>query len=51
MPGFEPVEADDAEVAEDVIAASNGDVVDGEASPELDVAAVKAGDDEGQDKA
>ena len=52
LPGLEPVvdEADDAEAAEDVIAASNGDVPDGEDAP-VDVAAVKAADDEGQDKA
>jgi hypothetical protein len=52
LPGVEPVvdEADDAEPAEDVIAALNGDVADGEDAP-VDVAAVKAADDEGQDKA
>ena len=52
LPGLEPVEdeADDAEVAEDVIAASNGDVPDGEDAP-ADVAAVNAADDAGQDKA
>ena len=51
LPGLEPVEDDDAEAAEDVIAASNGDVPDGDVAPELDVAAVKAGDDEDPDKA
>ena len=50
LPGLEPVEADDAEAAEDVIAASNRDVPDADAAPELDVAAVKAGDDEDPDK-
>lgn len=51
LPGVEPVvdEADDAEPAEDVIAASNGDVPDGEDAP-VDVAAVKAADDEDDDK-
>jgi hypothetical protein len=51
LPGLEPVEADDAEVTEDVIAASNGDVPDADAAPELDLAAVKPGDDEEPDKA
>jgi len=52
LPGLEPVEDDDVEAAaEDVIAASNGDVPDEDAAPELDVAAVKAGDDEDPDKA
>ena len=52
LPGLELVEeADDGEVAEDVIAASDvGDVPDGDAAPEPDVAALKAGD-EGADKA
>ena len=54
LPGLEPVEAlddaDDDEAAEDVIAASNGDVPGGEDAP-ADVAAVSAADDEGQDKA
>ena len=52
LPGLEPVvdEADEAEAAEDVIAASNGDVPDGEDAP-VDVAAVKAADDEDVDKA
>ena len=52
LPGLEVVvdEVDDAEAAEDVIAASNGDVPNGEDAP-ADVAAVKAADDEGQDKA
>jgi hypothetical protein len=50
LPGLEPVEADDAEIAEDVIAASNGDVPDGDEAPDLDVAAVKAADDEDVDK-
>ena len=53
LPGLGPAvdEADDVEAAEDVIAASNGDVPDEDVAPELDVAAVKAGEDEGQDKA
>jgi len=52
LPGLELVEeADDGEAAEDVIAASNGDVPDADAAPEQDVAAVKPGDDEGADKA
>jgi hypothetical protein len=54
LPGLEPVvdEADESEAAEDVIAASDiGDVPDGDAAPEPDVAALKAGDDEGPDKA
>jgi hypothetical protein len=51
LPGLEPVEADDAEVTKDVIAASNGDVPDADAAPEPDVAAVKPGDDEEADKA
>ena len=35
LPGLEPVEDDDAEAAEDVIAASNGDVPDGDVAPSL----------------
>lgn len=52
LPGLEVVEdeVDDAEATEDVIAASNGAVQDGEDAP-ADVAAVSAADDEGQDKA
>jgi hypothetical protein len=51
LPGLELVEeADDGEAADDVIAASDGDVPDGD-EPEKDVAAVKPGDDEGADKA
>ena len=52
LPALEPVvdETDDSEAAEDVIAASNtGDEPDDDAS-ELDVAALKAGDDEVPDK-
>ena len=53
LPGLEPVvlDADAAEAAEDVIAASNGDVPDDDAQPEQDVAAVKPGDGEDPDKA
>ena len=50
VPVLEPAEGD-ADAAEDVIAASNGDVPDGDAAPDLDVAAVKAADDEDPDKA
>jgi hypothetical protein len=46
LPGLEPVDDDVEATAEDVIAASNGDVPDGDAAPELDVAAVKAGDED-----
>ena len=51
LPGLEVVEEAGDEAAEDVIAASNGDVPDSDAAPEQDVTAVKAGDDEGADKA
>ena len=51
MPELEPVEDDDVEAAEDVAAASNGDAPDEDTTPEVDVAAVNAGNDEDPDKA
>jgi hypothetical protein len=51
LPGLEPVEGADVEAAEDVVAASNGDAPDEDTAPEVDVAAVNAGNDEDPDKA